>query len=59
MDWLVERQEKIEDALAKIHLSNGYLVLYDVSSSYMVRLEKVPSRFRRHNRLTQGIAVTI
>ena len=35
MDWLVERQGKIEDALAKKHLTNGCLVLYDVSSSYM------------------------
>jgi transposase len=35
MDWLVARQEKIEDALAKRHLTNGCLVLYDVSSSYM------------------------
>ncbi len=34
MDWLVERQPKIEQALAKRHLSNGTLVLYDVSSSY-------------------------
>ncbi len=35
MDWLVARQEKIEDALAAKHLTNGCLVLYDVSSSYM------------------------
>jgi hypothetical protein len=34
MDWLLERQAKIEDALAKRHLSGGCLVLYDVSSSY-------------------------
>jgi len=34
MDWLVARQSKIEDALAKRHLTNGCLVLYDVSSSY-------------------------
>jgi len=34
MDWLVERQPKIEQALAKRHLSNGTLVLYDVTSSY-------------------------
>jgi hypothetical protein len=34
MDWLVERQAKIENALAKRHLANGCLVLYDVSSSY-------------------------
>ncbi|MDE3246608.1 MAG: IS1634 family transposase [Acidobacteriota bacterium] len=35
MDWLVARQGKIEDALAKRHLTNGCLVLYDVSSSYV------------------------
>lgn len=35
MDWLLERQAKIERALAKRHLSNGTLVLYDVSSSYL------------------------
>ena len=35
MDWLVARQERIEDALAAKHLTNGCLVLYDVSSSYM------------------------
>lgn len=35
MDWLVARQGKIEDALATKHLTNGCLVLYDVSSSYM------------------------
>lgn len=34
MDWLLERQAKIEAALAKKHLSGGCLVLYDVSSSY-------------------------
>ena len=35
MDWLVERQEKIEAALAKRHLSQGSRVLYDLSSSWM------------------------
>ena len=34
MDWLAERQEKIEDRLAKRHLRDGEMVLYDVSSSY-------------------------
>jgi hypothetical protein len=34
MDWLVERQAKIEAALAARHLTDGCLVLYDVSSSY-------------------------
>ena len=35
LDWLLERQAAIETALAKRHLINGTLVLYDVSSSYM------------------------
>jgi transposase len=35
LDWLGERQAAIETALAKRHLKNGTLVLYDVSSSYM------------------------
>jgi hypothetical protein len=34
LDWLLERQEKIEDRLAGRHLKDGELVLYDVSSSY-------------------------
>jgi transposase len=35
LDWLLARQAAIETALAKRHLTNGALVLYDVSSSYM------------------------
>jgi hypothetical protein len=35
LDWLRERQPAIETSLAKRHLTNGTLVLYDVSSSYM------------------------
>jgi hypothetical protein len=34
LDWLAERQAKIEAALAERHLHEGTLVLYDVSSSY-------------------------
>ena len=34
LDWLLERQGRIEGKLAKRHLSEGGLVLYDVSSSY-------------------------
>ena len=33
MDWLIERQEKIEKRLAKRHLKEGGLVLFDLSSS--------------------------
>src|SRR5271166_3764908 len=35
LDWLGSQQERIERALARRHLSNGTLVLYDVSSSYL------------------------
>ena len=34
MDWLLERQQRIERQLARRHLREGTLVLYDVSSSY-------------------------
>jgi len=34
MDWLLARQRRIEIALAKRHLSEGSLVLYDVTSTY-------------------------
>lgn len=34
LDWLVDRQVRIENGLARRHLQDGVLVLYDVSSSY-------------------------
>jgi transposase len=34
LDWLLERQARIEHGLARRHLEDGMLVLYDVSSSY-------------------------
>lgn len=34
MDWLCERQTRIETKLSKRHLKDGSLVLYDVTSSY-------------------------
>jgi Transposase DDE domain len=34
MDWLLERQASIESGLAKRHLTDGALVLYDVTSTY-------------------------
>ena len=34
MDWLIERQGKIEQRLAKRHLQNDSLVLFDLTSSY-------------------------
>ncbi len=34
MDWLLPRQERIEETLGKRHLRDGTLVLYDVTSTY-------------------------
>jgi transposase len=34
MDWLLPRQARIEQELAKRHLSHGGLVLYDLTSTY-------------------------
>lgn len=35
MDWLVKRQDRIERGLAKRHLKQGTLVLYDLTSVWM------------------------
>ena len=35
MDWLLDRQERVEKALARRHLESGGFVLYDLSSSYV------------------------
>jgi hypothetical protein len=35
MDWLLERQERIERTLARRHLKDEGFVLYDLSSSYL------------------------
>lgn len=34
MDWVLERQTRIENKLAKMHLMDGTLMLFDVSSSF-------------------------
>jgi transposase len=34
MDWLLDRQERLEDKLAARHLRQGTVVLYDVTSTY-------------------------
>ena len=34
MDWLLDRQALIENKLAAMHLEDGSLILYDVSSSF-------------------------
>ena len=49
MDWLLKRQERIENALAKRHLTSGTLVLYDVTSTYFEG-RKCPLAKFGHNR---------
>lgn len=49
MDWLLRRQKRIENKLAKRHLQNGNLVHYDVSSSSYTGATYVLARFG-HNR---------
>jgi Transposase DDE domain len=49
LDWLVEQQPRIEKALARRHLKNGTLVLYDVSSTYFEGRTCELARFG-HNR---------
>src|SRR5438270_683129 len=49
MDWLLGRQKAIEAKLARRHLAEGVLVLYDVSSRYYEG-EKCPLARRGHDR---------
>lgn len=49
MDWLLERQDRIQKKLAARHLSEGGLVLYDLSSSYFEG-ETCPLAKRGYNR---------
>jgi hypothetical protein len=56
LDWLGRQQERIERALAKRHLSDGTLVLYDITSSYLEGRKCELARFgysrdRRSDRL--------
>lgn len=49
MDWLCERQERIEQKLADRHLQEGGRVLYDLSSSYFEG-RQCPLAVRGYNR---------
>ena len=35
LDWLLNKQERIENKLGSLHLESGALVLYDVTSTYL------------------------
>lgn len=45
MDWLLKRQDAIERKLAKRHLVDGTMILYDVSSSYYTGTHCALARF--------------
>ena len=49
MDWLLDRQDAIERRLAKRHLADGALVLYDLTSSYLEG-RRCPLAKRGHSR---------
>jgi hypothetical protein len=49
MDWLLERQDRIERKLAQKHLEEGSLILYDVTSSYYTGTHCALAKFG-HNR---------
>jgi transposase len=49
MDWIQQRQRRVETKLAKRHLEDGCLVLYDLSSSYYTGT-KCPLAKRGHCR---------
>ena len=49
MDWLLDRQARVERALAKRHLTEGALVLYDLTSVYLEG-RKCPLAKRGHSR---------
>jgi transposase len=49
LDWLLERQTRVENKLARKHLSEGTLILYDVTSSYYTGRRSALVQFG-HNR---------
>ena len=49
MDWLLERQDRIERRLAKWHLNEGCMVLYDLTSVWLEGRHCPPAR-RGHSR---------
>ncbi len=65
MDWLFTRQKRIEKKLAKRHLKEGDMVLYDLTSSYfegvtcpLARLGKSRDRKRGTLQVNYGLVST-
>ena len=65
MDWLLKRQKRIEKKLAKRHLKDGDMVLYDLTSSYfegetcpLARIGKSRDRKRNTLQVNYGLVST-
>src|SRR6516162_297438 len=59
MDWLGERQERIEKKLAARHLHEGGLVLYDVSSSFYEGRTCPLAKFGHNRDDKQGLPIIV
>jgi transposase len=59
MDWLGERQERIEKKLAARHLHEGGLVLYDVSSSFYEGHTCPLAKFGHNRDDKQGLPIIV
>ena len=58
LDWLLGRQQAIEDKLARKHLSEGGSVLYDLSSSFYYG-DHCPLAKFGHDRDKKGLAIIV
>ena len=59
MDWLGERQERLEKKLAARHLHEGGLVLYDVSSSFYEGRTCPLAKFGHNRDDKQGLPIIV
>ncbi len=59
MDWLLKRQKSIEDKLAKRHLHEGGIILYDVSSSYYEGKHCPLARYGHNRDKKKGLPIIV
>lgn len=59
MDWLLQRKQRIENKLAKRHLSEGCTVLYDISSSYYWGRHCPLARFGHDRDARKGLPIIV
>jgi transposase len=59
MDWLLDRQSRIEKKLAANHLAENSLVLYDISSSYYEGLTCPLAQFGHNRDNKKGLPIIV